>query len=391
MKLPGEDASKLFSGMKSESDIVMTPDYAKKVFMSKSSAQRMHFYKLYAGIAVVILLTIGIYGLFEYQEQSTEIDISLRPLKYDPLPGLIKPTGSPEQGGSLFADSEEPEVNSRTIEMIANAQAQSEGVIAQQETEAPMVPFVEDAAAVEDPVEIEVEEMQPAAQVQPEQIASLNVEPMPVEKLPVEAETARSTLQITSSQRLSQKNILLGEAYMAYQSGDDVVALKKYNQVLELDPGNRNALLARAAINVHNNNSTAAIRDYRTLLLANPKDSLAMTSLVTVAHYLPRETETQLKLMMREEPESPYLNFALGNVYGAQDRWQEAQGSYFRALEYNPEDPNYAYNLAVSLEHIAKPKVAIDYYQRALDNFKKGLATFSRDVVDQRLEILRQL
>lgn len=275
--------------------------------------------------------------------------------------------------------------------MIANAQVQSEGVIAQRETEAPMVPLVEDAAAVEDPVEIEVEEMPPAAQVQPEQIASLNVEPMPVEKLPVEAEAARSTLQITSSQRVSQKNTLLGEAYAAYQSGDDVVALKKYNQVLELDPGNRNALLARAAINVHNNNSTAAIRDYRTLLLANPKDSLAMTSLVTVAHYLPRETETQLKLMMREEPESPYLNFALGNVYGAQDRWMEAQGSYFKALEYNPEDPNYAYNLAVSLEHIAKPKVAIDYYQRALDNFKKGLATFSRDVVDQRLEILRNL
>jgi tetratricopeptide (TPR) repeat protein len=116
-----------------------------------------------------------------------------------------------------------------------------------------------------------------------------------------------------------------------------------------------------------------------------------MTSLVSVAHFLPRETETQLKLMIREEPESPYLNFALGNVYGAQDRWLEAQGLYFKALQNNPEDPNYAYNLAVSLEHISKPKVAITYYQRALDNFKKGLATFSRDVVDQRLEILRNL
>ena len=116
-----------------------------------------------------------------------------------------------------------------------------------------------------------------------------------------------------------------------------------------------------------------------------------MTSLVSVGNYTPQETESQLKLMIRDEPESPFLNFALANVYGAQNRWHEAQGLYFTALENNPKDPNYAYNLAVSLEHISRPKVAIAYYQRALDNFEKGLATFSKDVVDQRLEMLRQL
>jgi len=390
MKLPSEDASKLFSGMSSDDDVLMTPEYAKKVFTSKSSAKRIHYYKIYAGITVAILLTIGIYGLFEYQDQSTNIGASLQPLKYDPLPGVIKSTNI-EEPSALFADAGEtgPEVDSRTIEMIENAQVHSEGVIAAEETEAITVAVVEEAVEAEDVVEVEV--IQPITQNQASQVAKLDAEPAPVEEQPAEAETPTSTLQITSSQRVSQKNILLREAYAAYQSGDDVVALGKYNQVLELDPGNRNALLARAAISVHNNKSAAAIRDYRTLLLANPKDSLAMASLVTVAHFLPRETETQLKLMIREEPESPYLNFALGNVYGAQDRWLEAQGLYFKALENNPEDPNYAYNLAVSLEHISKPKVAITYYQRALDNFEKGLATFSRNVVDQRLEILRKL
>jgi tetratricopeptide (TPR) repeat protein len=135
----------------------------------------------------------------------------------------------------------------------------------------------------------------------------------------------------------------------------------------------------------------AAIRDYQTLLLANPKDSLAMASMMAVANYSPEVAESQLKIMMREEPDSPYLNFALANVYGAQNRWIEAQGLYFTALEHNPNDPNYAYNLAVSLEHIEKPEVAIAYYERALDNFNNGLATFNRDVVDQRLEKLKQL
>jgi tetratricopeptide (TPR) repeat protein len=95
--------------------------------------------------------------------------------------------------------------------------------------------------------------------------------------------------------------------------------------------------------------------------------------------------------MIRDEPYSPHLNFALANAYGAQERWREAQGYYHRALENNPNDPNYAYNLAVSLEHISQPRSAISYYQRALKNYDNGLATFSKDVVDQRLELLGKL
>lgn len=200
-----------------------------------------------------------------------------------------------------------------------------------------------------------------------------------------------ATIKISSNSKFSEKDRWLREAYAAYQRGDDQLALEKYNAVLDVDPTNRNALLARAAINIQNNRVAESIRDYRKLLLTNPKDSLAMSSMIAVANYSPAQSETQLKLMIRDEPDSPYLNFALGNILGAQNRWQEAQGRYFAALEYNPNDPNYAYNLAVSLEHIAKPKVAITYYERALSNFSKGLATFNREVVDARLEMLRKL
>ena len=116
-----------------------------------------------------------------------------------------------------------------------------------------------------------------------------------------------------------------------------------------------------------------------------------MSSLLTVASFSPEDTETQLKLMIRNEPNSPYLNFALANAYGAQNRWTEAQGYYFRALQNNPEDPNYAYNLAVSLEHISQPASAITYYRLALENIESGLATFNRDLVDERLQLLGNL
>lgn len=388
MKLPSEDASKLFAGMKAEADVVMTPDYAKKVFKSKSSAQRVQHYKFYSGIAIVILLTIGIYGLFEYQGESNTIDSSLRPLKRDPMPGLIKQQAN-QASTSLFANTPSEEVDPRTVQLIENAQAQNQGVISAVEVE--QTAAATGTAAAEVPTQGGANNAGQTASLEPR--ASGVAEPKPAKPagLAEIADKPASTLQITSSKRFEEKSQLLAEAYAAYQAGNDSVALDKYNQVLKLDPGNRNALLARAAINVQNNNSEAAIRDYQALLLANPKDSLAMTSLVSLANFSPVETESQLKLMIRDEPDSPYLNFALANVYGAQNRWQEAQGLYFKALENNPGDANYAYNLAVSLEHIAKPRVAITYYQRALDNYEMSLATFSRDVVNQRLELLRNL
>ena len=399
MKLPSDDESKIFAGMKSDSDVVMTPDYAKKVFRSKSSAQRMQVYKVYTGIAVVVLLSIGIYGIFEFLEQSDSIDSSLRPLKRDPMRGIIKPEVL-SQDTNLFTGSG---VNARTIEIIENADNSDEiiaadegviideGVVADEGVIADETAATDEVAMVENTAEVDSSPVV-AESVVPAQAGSVATTPVAStiqeEAAAAEAESSSSTLEIISSSQVRQKDLWLREAYNAYQSGDYNRAMKLYNQVIEVDPGNRNALLARAAINVQNNSSTAAIKDYQALLLRNPKDSLAMTSLITVANLSPRKTESQLKLMLRDEPDSPYLNFALANAYGAQNRWQEAQGYYFKALENNPQDPNYAYNLAVSLEHIAQPLAAVSYYQRALANINNSLATFNREIVSQRVETL---
>jgi tetratricopeptide (TPR) repeat protein len=415
MRMPSDDASKIFAGMKSDSDVVMTPEYAKKVFDSKSSAQRLQHYKIYGGIAAAILLAIFVYGLFEYQDQSTNIDDSLRALKRDPMPGIIT-SGGEQQSTSLFS---EDGVDERTIDIIQNADSAigepvaDAAIIAEEATSGE----ADDAAVVQIEPEIESEaaiETKTAAEPDTELAMAETQADALVTAVPREADEARSTevvittttetgsaatassssssiLEISSSRQVAQKDTWLREAYTAYQAGNNELALELYNKVLQQHPRNRNALLARAAIHVQNNDSNAAIRDYQAILLDNPKDPLAMASLITVANYSPQETETQLKLMVREAPDSPYLNFALANAYGAQSRWQEAQGYYFRALQNNPGDPNYAYNLAVSLEHISQPRAAMSYYRRALENFNNGLATFSREVVDQRLEMLAKL
>ena len=392
MKVRGNDASNVFAGMKPDSDIVMTPDYAKKVFQSKTSVQRARHYWVYAGILGVLVLSIGVYGLFEYQDQTEQIDSSLRLLKRDPLPGIIK-TVQPDKTG-LFIETD-PVANARTVEIIESAN-QTGSIPVVEDTVSP-VESIEEAPA--SPLEVATAETGPTPSEPEAEPVQAPVAPDDTDQLdslaspePSPAQTdAKQNLHITSSSQYQQSDIWLREAYAAYLSGDNRLALSLYNQVLEVDPVNHNALLARAAIQIQDGDIDAAIRDYQALLLANPKDSLAMSSLLAVSAYSPQETESQLKLMIREEPDSPYLNFALANAYGAQKRWQEAQRHYFMALQNNPSDPNYAYNLAVSLEHISQPSSAITYYQRALENFTNGLATFNRDVVNQRLELLGKL
>ena len=398
VKIDQDDASKLFAGMKSESDVLMTPDYAKKVFISNSSVQRFNSYKIYFGAAAVILLVILIFGLFEYEEQSINIDNSLRALKRDPMPILPKRSVVQEQT-NLFAKTGNAEgVSTQTLALVENAGESPE--LAPQTTEvivddAQVSGTINSGDVAADDTEAEISEAQVLDVVQNNTdynkvAAAVKAKPATQGPAQTAQQNDTTSLQLSSKHSITKKDELLKDAYAAYQLGDNNTALEKYNRVLVFDPQNRNALLARAAISVQNDNSAAAIEDYQTLLLANPKDSLAMSSLMSVANISPLKSESQLKGMIRDEPSSPHLNFALANVYGAQNRWQEAQGLYFKALENNPNDPNYAYNLAVSLEHISKPKVAITYYQRALVNFNNGLATFNKAVVDQRVEILKQ-
>ena len=158
--------------------------------------------------------------------------------------------------------------------------------------------------------------------------------------------------------------------------------------MLALDPDNRDALLGMAAIEVQDGDYNRAIELYQRLLLLNPKDSEAMASLLAVANIDPQNGETRIKEMLREQPDAPYLYFTLGNMYSRQQRWAEAQAAYFQALQRKPDDANAAYNLAVSLEHLGKPEVAVEYYRRALANRDRVLATFDADQVAQRIEVL---
>ena len=398
LNLSQKDVSKIFPGMQPESEQVMTPDYAKRVFLSKSGQFKTQYYKLYAAIGLLLLLSVIMWGLFQLQEESEFIDQRLVNLKRDPMPGIIKPRNENESERLFLPESRESKIQAVAIiskvdeiETDLSTPLESEKqALSEKEPQSRLTVQNETTTGTGDlaSVSVEVPSESPVKTVEDQ--ASKSVKPVAEIESAQSKSSGASTLSISRGSLVSQKSQLLVEAYKAYERSDIATARELYTKVLAMDETDRDGLLGRAAIHILDNEFPQAIEKYQQLLIDNPKDSMAMASMISVANIDPQLGETQLKRLLREQPESPYLHFVLGNMYGSQNRWHDAQSSYFEALQKKPADPNYAYNLAVSLEHIGKSKSALTFYQKALANSSAGLITFDQQLVRQRLEALAQ-
>jgi tetratricopeptide (TPR) repeat protein len=160
----------------------------------------------------------------------------------------------------------------------------------------------------------------------------------------------------------------VGAGYAAYLVGDLAKARDEYQQALREEPANRDALLGLAALDVRAGRYEAAEAAYLRLLQSDPRDAHAHAALMALrgGRGDAVAVESRVKSMLAENPAAHVLNFTLGNQLAQQGRWAEAQQEYFKALAAEPDNADFAYNLAVSLDHLRQPRLALEYYQRAL-------------------------
>ena len=162
-------------------------------------------------------------------------------------------------------------------------------------------------------------------------------------------------------------NLLLQQAYHQYQQGRYADSLKNYKQIIETEKYNPDAWLGMAANYIKLGDYALARQSYRRLLNFDPDNSYAQAgmAMLTEAKYLPQQ-EAELKSLIQQQPNAAHLYFALGALYGKNNQWAAAQSAYFKAWSLENNNPDYAYNLAVSLDHIGQNKSALKFYQKAL-------------------------
>ncbi|HKQ26895.1 MAG TPA: tetratricopeptide repeat protein [Burkholderiales bacterium] len=178
----------------------------------------------------------------------------------------------------------------------------------------------------------------------------------------------------------------LMQAYEALQQGELAQARSLYEQVLLAEPRSIDALLGLGAIAWKEGRIEEAGQRYQRVLELEPRNPYAQAGLIAIIGGAdPQASESRLRQLIAREP-SAFLYFTLGNLYADQGQWPGAEQAYFQAYQLQPDSPDYAFNLAVGLEHIGQIRPALDYYRKALDlSFRKGRANFDQNLVIQRV------
>jgi Tfp pilus assembly protein PilF len=207
----------------------------------------------------------------------------------------------------------------------------------------------------------------------------------------------QAPLKLTTKSPAAGVDPTLLAAYEALNRGEYAIAQQQYRAVLQKDVRNVDALLGMAVIAQRQTRDADAEGWFQKVLEVEPRNVIAQTALMGVkeggggSDRLEQNSESHIKSMLAQQPEAANLHAALGNVYAEQGQWASAQSAYFEASKLAPHNADYAFNLAVSLEQMRKPHLALEQYQRALALLNQSGATSpDRLTLETRIQALQK-
>lgn len=196
-----------------------------------------------------------------------------------------------------------------------------------------------------------------------------------------------SRVRIDRSRAANPADGLLGRAWLSLQQGDHRTARAAYLEVLEARPEDALAGLAAAALRGGRIGEARAW--YLRLAALDPDEEVARTMSFVLDHSQdPPAREREIARQASLAPKTAWLQVALGNALAGQDRWEAADEAYRAARQAAPSNPDPAYNLAVSAERRARPRLALDHYRDALELAVLSPPAFDVRVVRDRISVL---
>lgn len=181
------------------------------------------------------------------------------------------------------------------------------------------------------------------------------------------------------------------DGYQALQNKDYVAATAAYQKAVAQAPNNRDALLGAAAAATAQNRTPEALRYYQQQLNLDPQDSYARAGILSLANSANSlSVARELDALISTNPSSAHLHFLKGTNLAASKQWPAAQQAFFEAYFRDKGNPDYAFNLAISLDHLNQREQAIRFYNLALENNTNGTANFDTVTANKRLNQLEQ-
>lgn len=177
-------------------------------------------------------------------------------------------------------------------------------------------------------------------------------------------------------------------AYDAYRQQDYDVAEYKYLQALDVEPHHVDALAGLGAVYQQTGRINLATENYQRLLGIDPGNTLAASALLSLrSTEVDWDTESELKHLLQRFPLAHHLHFALASWFVEQGRWADARYEFRAAQELVPNNADYNFNLAVSLERLGDLEEARRYYESAMATAGES-ANVDKQVVARHLTVM---
>lgn len=202
-------------------------------------------------------------------------------------------------------------------------------------------------------------------------------------------ESDAAPIRITRKRMKTRTFRQLRQGFEALREGAQVRARQHFERALREEPGSVPAISALAAMAYQEGDTVLARQLYQRVLAKRPDDIAARATLLMLDTGVDDQTrESRLHELASDYPEQALPHAMLANFQMAHRRWREAEAAWFKAFELDPENPDYAFNLAVSLDRLGKPAATL-FYRKALELSKGRTASFSPATVHKRLLDLR--
>ncbi len=364
---------------KPESNVQVEQEKARTVFASKQTGETRNR-RLFIGIAILALLVLPGVGYVYWQSTKTDHSSLLARVQAN-----ITEPPPPVEIAKL-----EPKENASESAITASSTSTTPGTNKNQDQTAIAAPkkAVVLSAAKPSPKPTAQRESKPASTINTKSRSKPSS--LAINLGSSAPNTDNKNIQISKHDEVSPVAPELSQAYQAFLSGDFKSAELSYQRMLTQDPQNHDALMGLAAIALNQKQAEQAASYYLKLLELDPNDAEAIAGLNNLQQGDPVQSESRLKAALNQHPQAGALHFALGNLYAQQSRWSDAQQSFFRAFSNHSNNADYAFNLAISLDRLEQTKLALEYYQRAIELAQNTAINFSQSKVQSRIAQLQQ-
>lgn len=363
----------------------------------KPSKKRSASFGVIVSLFVLLMfIGIGFYGMLYYQEQSDQLELSMK--KYALEKFEVAPVKLPINSQS--SNHLESATNSKNN--VENTNVQADNLLA----EATKDSFTKDGVNTGNSQDVVLKGNDSQGEILATE-SNNRLAKSPAQQInkstrtSVQAKVSSASKAVKNKlikQDVAQFNVvttqtILFQGYEYYSAQNYPLAMEAFNSVLQKDSKNKNALIGLGAISASTGDNLSAVGYYQRVLEFSPNNLDALEAIANLSGELELDEQWNRDLleMANEYPDSSVLQYASGNIYAKENDWLQAQKHYFNAHAMAPNNPDYLLNLAISFDHLGKYDLAIKFYTQALGFAATVPINFDQSMVRDRLISIRQL